>query len=587
MTKLAKPQSVRKLDRLRSWLALAGLGTMVGLLPILSNFLSNRFEVSVQDLMLPLLAVLAVASAIALVFNRYYRRNPLGGSLATLVAAILLTNGYDDRLGSVYPLFRAFLPLPKLGPIENDVFSLFFIILIFLLAVASSRLLVRWIEQRNANSRDILIALRLAIAVTFVLLFLPASKTIISAWPQYFYKPPALAAQTKIPSKKPDIYYIVMEDYANQTQLAAQFGFDNTNFTKFLTDNGYYTNPNAQQNYPYTTMSIASTLSADYNTSIINRFKNASFQTIIPYHRAVQYSNVVSSLKSMGYQYDEIGNWYETSDRGPLADHFYMPDRRLTLFGHLNYIDSFTQSELSQSVFWRFLESGISIGHFVFGHYQGMGQVQLTGDSITALKSLATAPAGGRFIFAHLIIPHEPYYFNADGSISPNAGSDDNGETIKQKYVGQVKYINAQMELILSQIKQKSMGQAVVVLQSDEGPHPEELDEHLYDQDSANNEINNHNMNLLSNADLKLKYGAMSAYSIPAASASDLATGANSVDVFRLIFDRYFSANLNILPECYYAYPNGRNKPFTYEDITNRLTGSANPVCAPDGTGAK
>ena len=583
---MAKLQS-RWMTSLRKWLLLFVLVTMIGWMPILGNFLGNRFEVSLQAMVLPLVGVMVIAAVVASVFYRYYRRNQLGGFLATILAAILLTNNYDARLSAIYPIITAFLPLPQLGGIEASIFSLIFIVVIFVLVWGASRLISAWVKQRGWAAKDLVGGASLAVAITFLLLFVPSLKTVIGAWSQYFYKPPTLATNgANTAAGKPDIYYIVMEDYASQSQLKDQFNFNDTDFTNYLTGNGYYTNPDAHQNYPYTTMSIASTLNAGYDADIINKYKDATSQTIVPYHRAIQYSSVVSTLKNLGYSYDEIGTWYETTNRGPLADNFYLNDRRLTLFGHLTYIDGFTQSQMSESLFWRFLENGVSLGRFTLGHYQGEGQVQLTGDALGTLKNLVDQPAGGRFIFAHLIIPHEPYYFNADGSINSDSGSDDNGETIKQKYVNQVQYINDQMKQILSSIKTNSGGKAIVVLQSDEGPHPQELDEHIYDEDSANDEINNQNMALLSNSDLALKYGDQAAYYLPGISATE-ATGANNLDIFRLVLDHYFGANMSILPECYYAYPNGRNQPFVYEDITDRLTGLKNPVCAADGTGSK
>jgi len=571
----------------RSWLLLWSVVVMIGMIPIMSDFLGNRYEVSVQDLVLPVIVVMLVAIIIAFGLYRFTKRNQFGGFVATVVAAFLLTNNYENRLGSIYPILTAVVPLPKLSGAEGRIFSLIFIGLLLVFACMLGKLVSRLLERRNWSSHDLTVAGTIAVAFTFVMLAVPTTRTLINAWPQYFYKPPKLQVSATAPNNKPDIYYIVMEDYANQTQLTNQFGFKNTDFSTFLSDNGYFLNPDAHQNYPYTTMSIASTLNAGYNTDLIDKFSSATSQTIVPYHRAVQYSSVVSELKSLGYSYDEIGSWYETTNHGPLADQFYLPDRRFTFFNHLNYLDDFTEGELSQSPFWRFLEAGVGIGHYTIAHYQGVNQTELTSDALSTLKSLVQDPAGGRFIFAHLIIPHEPFYYNADGSLSTNSGQDNLGEPIKQKYVNQIQYINSQIEPILSEIKKQSNGQAVVILQTDEGPQPMALNDNNFDQDSDSDEINNQDMRQWSDQDLDLKYGAMVAYSIPAASQTDLENGANNVDVFRLVLDRYFGANLSILPECYYAYPNGRGHTFVYDDITARLTGTASNICAANGTGPK
>lgn len=568
---------------LRLWLVVF----MIGAIPIMSNYLYNRYEVSVQAMVLPLLALTLVASFVAAIFYRLSRRDPLAGLGAEVIAAVMLTNNYDDRFGNIYPALSALLPLPKLDGAQASIVSLSFIALILLGAHLAGRLISQFVRGRGWPARDLRLGVIIALSLTFVIMLIPTAKSLIAAWPQFFYKPPAIAANLSASASKPDIYYIVMEDYANQTQLSNQFNFSNADFLNYLTKNGYYTNPDSHQNYPYTTMSIASTLSADYNTDMINRFGAAGSQSIVPYHRAIQYAPVVSALKGLGYQYDEIGTWYETTNRAPLADNFYLPDRRLTIMGQTTHIDGFTQAQLSETVFWRWLQLGLKFGNFTLAQYQGEGQTQLTGDALSTLKNLANQPAGGRFIFAHLIIPHEPYYFNADGSMSSYSGDDDYGQLIKQKYLGQLQYINSRIKPILESIKANSQSQAIVILQSDEGPQPQALNDHLFNEGGESTEINNQDMRSWNDSDLALKYGNFAAYSIPNASASDLATGASNLNVFRLIMNRYFGASLPILPECYYAFPNGRAHTFVYDDVTSRITSAANPVCAANGTGPK
>lgn len=579
---------VKKIWRaIASWLVLFATVLMIGALPILSDFTFNHFEVAVQDLVLPLLGLVLIATVIASLYLRLFRRRLMAGFVATLLAGVLLTNNYDGRLGNIYPLIASLIPLPKLDGVEACVFSLVFIALILVAAHWIGRLIDDGIRRRGWNAKDIVVGALIAITISFLFVASPAVKTIAQAWPQYFYKPPALSSSATDTGTKPDIYYIVLEDYANQTQLTNQFGFTNADFSNFLTSAGYYLNPNAHQNYPYTTMSIASTLNAGYNTDMINKFAGAKSQTIVPYHRAVQYSSVAQTFKNLGYSYDEIGTWYETTNRGPLANNFYLNDRQLILFNHTNYINGYTQNELAQSLYWRFLGNGVKIGHWTLAHYQGQDQIHLTTDALAQLKSLVNQAPGGRFIFAHLIIPHEPYNFNADGSLSANSGSNNTGQPIKQKYLGQLQYINNQIEPILSKIKQNSSGQAVVILQSDEGPQPQALNDHDYDQGSESDEINHVDMRSWNNDDINLKYGTMVAYNIPGVSPADLASGANHLNIFRLVLDHYFDARMPFLPECYYAYPDGRGHTFVYDDITARISGAANPACSANGTNPK
>jgi hypothetical protein len=564
---------------------LGGSIAMVMLVPMLTNFLTNKSEVAVQDLILPVLFDLLVAGVVTGLFWRFYRRNELMGYTAAVLFALTIGTGYESRFGQAYNWISALLPIPVPDSVKGPLFSLIFLLIIFVLSKIGAAAIARFVGRKSWRQRDVMRAITITITITFVFQAVPAIFTIAQSWPQYFYRPPALAAQTTVTpgSAKPDIYYIVLDRYASQSVLKDQFGFDNSDFINFLSDNGYYTNPKAHQNYPYTAMSIASTMNAGYNTDLVNQFGKSASQTAVPYQLAIQYSSVAQRLKSLGYTYDEIGNWYEASDQAPLADHFYLKDGQLTLLGHTMSINNFTKNEIQQGPLWRFIQASVSVGRFKVAGYSTQGQVEMTQYALNTLQTLTAQSSGGRFIFAHLLIPHDPYYFNADGSVSTTPNGDNIGEPIKQKYVGQVKYINDQMKSLLGTINSNSHGQAIVILQSDEGPYPMQLNDNLADQTTIDSELNDLDMRTWSDTNLAMKFGNLAAYHIPAAAPDALANGANNADVFRVVLNSYFGAKLPYQTECYYAYPDGRHHPFLYSDITRRLDPSGSTACSANG----
>ena len=77
-----------------------------------------------------------------------------------------------------------------------------------------------------------------------------------------------------------------------------------------------------------------------------------------------------------------------------------------------------------------------------------------------------------------------------------------------------------------------------------------------------------------------MKFGNLAAYRIPDANVSDLKNYGDPLNIFRLVFNTYFNYNFKNLPKCYYAYPNGRNQPFVFTDITQRLTGQTDSKCS-------
>lgn len=575
------------IHRIKPWFGLWLPVAMLTVLPVCNDYLRNRYQISVQDMVLPLVLALVTATIISLVFFRFWQRDRFAAYIAALLTAIVVANNYEARMLDIYGLLHAFSPLPGVGTLEGLIFSLAFLVLIGWVALQAGGIISRWTVRRGWKARDLMVGIALAITATFALQFIPVVKDVIVAWPQFFYRPPQLT-QAAAPAKaaaKPDIYYIELDDYTSQDVLKNQLGYDNSSFTQFLQDNQYYVNQSALSNYPYTTQSVASTLNAGYLSDMIKKFSGSQEQTIIPYHQSIKDSAVVRQLKSLGYTYDLIGTWYDATNSSPLADMTYQQNGNLTLFGHKFALGNFASTELSQSVYWRFIEHELQLGNFKVATYTTQGHSDMTLSSLSTLKNLAGQPPGGRFIFAHILSPHDEYFFNPDGSISPYANGDLIGKTIQQKYTDQVQFINSQIKSTLSLINQNSHGQAVVVLQADEGPYPIEFNSADFDQGDIDQELNNNTMLKWSLPDLQMKYGILAAYHIPAATSDELANSADAVNVFRLILNKYFDGNLPILPRCYYAYPRGRDKPFVYNDITKQLTGEANPACSNDGSG--
>jgi hypothetical protein len=93
-----------------------------------------------------------------------------------------------------------------------------------------------------------------------------------------------LPAATGPVSAKPDIYYLVFDRYTSPEVLKANFNFDNSGITNFLAEQGFTTRSQAYSNYPFTTPSIASTLSMHYFPQLEKQFgRDGRWQSAAPY----------------------------------------------------------------------------------------------------------------------------------------------------------------------------------------------------------------------------------------------------------------------------------------------------------------
>ena len=574
---------LNKIDKksLTSWLTLWLTIFMLAAVPILTNWMANNYQVTLVDLVLPITSTFLTSLILSIIFRKDFRQNKLSCLIGALSADLLLCFNFDAKFGQINFIFNALNPIPELSDSQKSVlFSFAFIVIIVLVAKWVTRLIRKFLENKNWQTDVFANGILIVIGITFLLQFYPTVKTIVIEWPQFFYRPPTITADLKVDlANKPDIYYIVLDRYASQSVLTNQFNFNNNDFVNYLNNNGFSVNPDAHNNYPYTTQSISSTLNAGYNTDMIGKFSKASDQILEPYDDSIRYSSVIEKLKSLGYSYSEIGNWYETSNQAPLADDYYQPEGQLTIFNKQITLNNFSKNYLGGSVWWQFVRAGLRIGNFSVAIYSGLSGPEETYYQLNQLKNIAANSSGGKFVFAHILVPHDPFYFNADGSLSDNPSSDNQGETIKQKYIGQVQYINGRMTSLIDEIKKNSGGKAVIVLQSDEGPYPIQMNDQTFDTSASDSELASGDMTKWSDNNLLMKYGNLAAYDIPAASKTDLANGTDPVNVFRLIFNTYFDGKMSYLPLCYYAYPNGRAETFVYDDITARLTGKRNPAC--------
>jgi hypothetical protein len=559
------------------WLPLV----MLSLVPVMGSYLKNISETSVQDLILPVALNVLVVTIIAAVTFRAFLRHRLTIFLTGVFLTVILTNSYETKLTGINNSVNALLPFT----ISPFVFSIVYLVVVVWLTYLVARWLSRLVRRSKWAHREFIPVITIIIGVIFISQLVPTVRNLAAAWPQFFYRPPQLtAAQPTAAQKanKPDIYYILLEDYTNQSVFQSQFNYDNSNMLQYLSANGFYNNPQADANYPYTVNSVASTFAANYLSDPVNKFSKSSNQTLIPYFQTVRFSPVVQELKSLGYSYHLLGDWYETSSYSPLSDSNYADVDQIIALNHTYSIDDFTDSQIQQNVFWSLINGGVKLGNYRLLGYNTQDDVSLVKSQLSRLKTLASQPAGGRFIFSQILVPHNYFYFNPDGSLSNNPAPSNVGKLIKQKYTDNVQYINAQIKPIIDEIMQKSGGKANIIFQSDEGPDPSMMNDTSY-TNPITVAKDNTDVTKWSADELKMKYGVLASYYLPGVSADELAKGGGAVNVFRLLLNTNFGANLPYLPQCYYAYPQGTSQGFVYQDITKMLTGQANGNCPANG----
>jgi hypothetical protein len=314
-------------------------------------------------------------------------------------------------------------------------------------------------------------------------------------------------------TRRPDIYYIILDGYARHDVLRELYGFDNQEFLDTLRSRGFFIASRARSNYAQTRLSLASSLSMEY----LPEFPAGASYDL--YHQEIRArrknSRVVGRLRELGYRYRYVGSIYFPVDAA--ADEELFPEG-----ADCGYVAGFlatTVFDLPRKLL-RFCEFGpdpVKISEYQF-------------------ENLAKAKAdpGPLFTFVHIACPHEPYVYDRSGPL-PRAVS--GKEATPAHYIEQLRYLNGRVLEFLDAIDRTSGPDAVVVLQADHGSDLLGMPERPTAQQ------------------LRERMAIFSAYRLPPGVERRLYDSITPVNSFRVIFSGLFGDRLALLEDRSYYSP--------------------------------
>lgn len=488
--------------------------------PVLFLYGQNLGELEPSDLIAPLLVIVAAAVALLLVGAPVLgdgRRAAL--IVSALVAAVLLYGHLAGLLG----------PLGIRVGFQQIGWALF-------VAVVS----IVAVRIRDVRLASVTRALNIVTAVLVVF----ALVTIVPAEIARFGRgASATAAIGGSAGPGRDIWYLVFDRYGSASSLELQYGIDDRPFLDRLRARGFHVVTDSHANYVKTTLSLASTLNLDYLDDLVAAQDPASDDHGPVFERLSDHA-VGRFLRERGYQYMHVGSYYGPTRTSRIAD------RNLTPGGPSDFVASLYDSSALPAAARRL---GIGLAATVRERHHAAGRFQLD-----ALDDLADDP-GPSFVYSHLMIPHPPYTFASDGSFVTDEL--DVGRRQALAYGEQLAYLQTRIEALLDRLLARPEAERpIIILQADEGPYPRDYARNTTEYDWAT----------ATTEELEIKFGILNAMYLPAGEVSELPPTLSSVNTFRLIFDRYFGADLPLLPDRSYASA-GKLRPYDLTEITDRL----------------
>ena len=324
---------------------------------------------------------------------------------------------------------------------------------------------------------------------------------------------------------KPDIYLIVLDEYANAEVTRWLFGFDNHVFLDSLRQLGFIV-PAVHSNYLHTFLSLPSLLNAAHVAGLSAEIGSRSVDRTVPDY-LVQHNRTARFLKSQGYKFaffPSLG--WETTRHNSEADlefdAWHGSNPRPVIRSGLRNV-------LIRTSLLRYVD---------VGERRDAIRLQLT-RTFAAIAETPKIP-GPVFTLAHVVSPHDPYVFDRDcrpATWEPGHGS--RLERTGGPYVEQVQCLNHLVLALVTELLRASERPPIILLQGDHGSKAL-----LFDQAASVEKI--------TLAAARERLGAFGAYYLPNHGSEAFGDSMTVVNVMGDVLRFYFGAALPREPDDMY-----------------------------------
>jgi hypothetical protein len=353
---------------------------------------------------------------------------------------------------------------------------------------------------------------------------------------------PAAAPVAAADSTLPSIYFILLDKYSGSRSLAANYGYDNGPFEGRLQRMGFTVRREAKPNYPHTWLSMPSMLNWRYAEQMLAGQPQDQWMATL--RRAAEDNRTARYLKSRGYEYVFVPSSFPFTQSSPLADRVVADSGRT---GGMDVWGAW----LAETPLRRPRPAAASappaagpratepegLERFPYD-VETAAEVEARLDAISALASERGRP---RFVFAHLLVPHEPYVWRLDCTPrAPYWPARDYGpqrQQVQRAYLEQVNCLNQKLEKMVAEILQRSAVPPVILLQSDHGHAFMALDPMTGSQPPRSQ---------LQPTQVTERMDAFAAYHLPGNGASALYDSMTAVNLFPVVLNHYLQAGIPV-----------------------------------------
>jgi hypothetical protein len=375
---------------------------------------------------------------------------------------------------------------------------------------------------------------------------------------------------TPDPKSLPNIVHIILDGFGRPDLIKQKTGSDVQFLVEYLKTNGFFVADQARANYMQTMQSLGTELSMNYLPGSTRSAPNGPSLSRTQLSRVVANSPVQRELVQMGYRVEgsvitsfTLDRWSNSGTNKALLS------TAEDILIHNSCLQPLV--ELVQS--FRDLQSIVGDPALQAHYARVKNQFALQAHYARVRNEFETGAdqvrqRGPVYQILHILSPHPPFIFNADGSYrDPTHGhaggivmfgdathfarSDNNWSNYKEGYGEQVRWIAEETCRLVQRILHESTRPVVIIIQGDHGPGLR------YDWTTPDA------------CDFNGRSGILMAIRLPNRTP-DLAPEYQSpVNIYRYLFRELWGANLPFLPT--HVFYSTWSRPDVFEDVTARI----------------
>jgi hypothetical protein len=356
---------------------------------------------------------------------------------------------------------------------------------------------------------------------------------------------PAAAKTPGAPDEAPkrDIFFILLDRYANQKTLEENYGYDNSYFIEGLRERGFYVASGSRSPYPKTPHSIQTTLNMEY----VDLPEESSDWQLV--YDKLKNPKSARFAKERGYKYVLMGSGYHSLRSDPAADINIVYDPK----------SGPVTTEFEQVLYNSTVLAAIAQRYNISTLDPRRADYERAAFQYQEIPNVARMPEP-TFMFSHILITHPPYVYDRHCRFLPEDRL--SAMTIPESYLETLECEGKKtLELIDELQDVPDDRKPIIVLQSDEGPGPVGWNPNTrahYDWTTAPQDV------------MLEKFRILNAYYLPGISDPGLYENISPVNSFRKVFNLYFDAGFEMLPDRSYVFRN-ELEPYRFIDVTERV----------------